>query len=188
MTSRHFNRSWKLLINIKNKSMKSRLVTSFALVATGMLAGVFYYGTFTVIPAFFEVPVDVHLKYRVALMNHNAVYVQLLTAFAILAPGLLALAGRHVRRIKNFAILAAVSALISILITRFGNVPINRMMRIWEAGTVPKNWREILERWNMFNNIRTFFALASFGLTLVAAQIGYVDKKMPLASHPPIIS
>lgn len=151
--------------------MTQKLTLFLALLSTGLLAGVFYYGTFTVIPAFFEVPVEVHLKYRVALMNHNAVYVQLLTIIAIIGPLCLALVSKNARSVRNYAIFAAIAALLSILTTRFGNVPINRMIRVWEAGTIPANWRETLDRWNTFNNIRTVFALASFLLILIASQI-----------------
>jgi hypothetical protein len=44
------------------------------------------------------------------------------------------------------------------------------MMRVWESGTAPANWREILDGWNMFNDIRTFFGMASFILMLIASQ------------------
>ena len=73
----------------------NKFAQPFALLTTGLLAGVYYYGLFTVIPAFYEVPLKVHLEYRVALMNHNAFYVQGLTAAAILAPIWLALAAKH---------------------------------------------------------------------------------------------
>ncbi len=126
--------------------MKNKLVQALALLATGLLAGVFYYGTFTIIPAFYEVPIEVHLKYRVALMNHNAVYVQLLTVIAILTPVWLAFVYKKSLMIRNYAILAAIAALISILTTRFGNVAINRMMRVWEAGKAPANKNEILDK------------------------------------------
>jgi uncharacterized membrane protein len=157
--------------------MTQKLTLMLALLSTGLLAGVFYYGTFTVVPAFFEVPVEVHLKYRVALMNHNAVYVQLLTGIAIIGPLCLALASKNARTVRNYAIFAAIAALLSILTTRFGNVPINRMIRVWEAGTIPSDWRETLERWNMFNNIRTVFALVSFLLVLIASQLSRPKDK-----------
>jgi uncharacterized membrane protein len=148
-----------------------KILQGLSLLLTGLLAGVFYYGTFTVIPAFYQVPLTVHLQYRVELMNHNAVYVQLLTAFSIIAPVIYAISVRQNIKLRNFAIAAATAALISILVTRFGNVPINRMMRVWESGKAPANWRDILDGWNIFNDIRTFFAMASFILMIIASQI-----------------
>ena len=139
----------------------NKFVQPLALLATGLLAGVYYYGYFTVIPAFYEVPLKVHLEYRVALMNHNSLYVQSLTGLAILFPIWLAFVSKHNPRVRNWSIFAAIVALLSILVTRFGNVPINRMIRVWEAGEPPANWSAILAQWILFNDIRSIFALAS---------------------------
>jgi hypothetical protein len=80
-----------------------KILQALALLLTGLLAGVFYYGTFTVIPAFYEVPLTVHLQYRVELMNHNAVYVQFLTAFSIIAPAIYAISVRRNLKLRNLA-------------------------------------------------------------------------------------
>jgi len=157
--------------------MRTKLIQALALLSTGLLAGVFYYGTFTVVPAFYEVPIEIHLKYRVALMNHNAVYVQLLTIIAIVMPAWYALISKHARLIVIYAVGSAIAALISILTTRFGNVPINHLITEWEATGAPKNWREILDQWNIYNDIRTMFALASFILILIASQINTTEIK-----------
>jgi uncharacterized membrane protein len=148
----------------------NKLAQPFALLTTGLLAGVYYYGYFTVIPAFYEVPLKVHLTYRVALMNHNSFYVQSLTAAAILGVLWLALVAKRNRAVRNWSIVAAIVALLSILTTRFGNVPINRMIRVWEAGQPPVNWAAVLDQWLLFNNIRSVFAVASFVFLLVASQ------------------
>ena len=148
----------------------NKFAQPIALLTTGLLAGVYYYGYFTVIPAFYEVPIKVHLEYRVALMKHNSYYVQLLTAFAILSPIWLAIITKQNKRVRNCAIFAAIAALLSILTTRFGNVPINRLIRVWEAGEPPVNWHQILDQWILFNNIRSVFALLSFVFVLAASQ------------------
>ena len=148
----------------------NRFAQPLALLTSGLLAGVYYYGYFTVIPAFYEVPLPVHLTYRVALMNHNSFYVQSLTGLAILSPLWLTVSARQNKTVRNWAFCAAIAALLSILITRFGNVPINRMMRVWQAGQAPANWRAILDQWILFNNIRSVLALASFVMVVVAAQ------------------
>jgi uncharacterized membrane protein len=157
----------------------NKFAQPFALLTTGLLAGVYYYGYFTVIPAFYEVPIKVHLEYRVALMNHNSFYVQSLTAFAILTPIWLAFASKHNTKVRNWSVIAAVAALLSILTTRFGNVPINRLIRVWEAGQLPANWNSILDQWIIFNDIRTVFALGSFVFILIAAQFNKCNQFMP---------
>jgi uncharacterized membrane protein len=82
----------------------------------------------------------------------------------------LVIAFKDNRKVRNWGIFAAIVAFLSIVTTRFGNVPINRMIRVWEASAPPANWRAILDQWIFFNDIRTVFALASFVFVLVASQ------------------
>jgi hypothetical protein len=53
-----------------------RVAKLLSLISTGFLAGVFTYAFFAIIPAWDEVPRQVHFTYRVALMRHNAVVMQ----------------------------------------------------------------------------------------------------------------
>ena len=147
-----------------------------SLLSTGLLAGAFFYGTGNVIPAMYEVPIKEHLMYRVALMNHNSVYMQSLTAIAIITPVWLAVISKKNKRIRVLAFLGALAALISILITRIGNVPINHMMRKWNDIGAPANWPEILHHWDVANYTRTGFAILSFILVILASQAGRPEK------------
>ena len=49
-----------------------RLVKFMAILSTGLLAGAFAYAFFTVVPTFYDVPLEVHLTFRNALMRHNS--------------------------------------------------------------------------------------------------------------------
>ncbi len=151
--------------------MKNKYILILSLLSTGLLAGAFFYGTLNVIPALYDVPIDVHLKYRVPLMNHNAVYMQLLTAIAIIAPVWLAIISKQIIRQRIYAFSAGAAALISILVTRIGNVPINHLMRTWNATEAPANWPGILHQWDIYNYIRTGFAITSFVLIVIASQV-----------------
>src|SRR3569833_1052180 len=76
------------MVEEKGRTMMrfSRLATVFSIISTGLLAGAFAYGFFTVVPTFYEVPLEVHLTYRTALMRHNGIYVQIVMAISILTP------------------------------------------------------------------------------------------------------
>src|SRR4051812_35690768 len=58
---------------------------ALAILATGLLAGTFFYGLFNVAPTFRDVPLAVHLPFRIALMGHNSIVVQSLMAAAFLS-------------------------------------------------------------------------------------------------------
>jgi hypothetical protein len=66
--------------------MVYRVAKLLSLISTGLLAGVFTYALFAIIPAWNEVPRDVHFTYRVALMRHNAIGMQSIMAIGIIAP------------------------------------------------------------------------------------------------------
>jgi uncharacterized membrane protein len=156
--------------------MKRNYALILSLMFTGLLAGAFFYGTGNVIPAMYNVPINVHLMYRVQLMDHNAIYIQSLTAVAIITPIWLAVISKQHRTMRIFALLGSLAALTSILITRIGTVPINHMMRVWNSTGAPANWPEILHHWDVLNYVRTGFAILSFVLIIIASQSGMHEK------------
>jgi len=145
-----------------------KTVTRFiALIATGLLAGCFFYGLVNLVPAFYEVPVNIHLIFRVQLMNHNGITVQTLMGLSIIAPLIYAFLSKG--NARYFAFLAAALALTSLLVTRFGNVPINQLMRSWPPDAPPANWQDILRSWDHYNLARTIAGIGCF-ISMFKAQ------------------
>ena len=65
------------------------------------------------------------------------------------------------------ALLLAAGLLIScIIITRFGNLPIQKEMLIWNANSFPENWTMLRNKWWNFHIMRTVAELIA--LVLVA--------------------
>ena len=52
-------------------SSKNIISNAVALFSTGLLAGTFFYVRFNIMPTFWEVPMDVHLRFRFVLMKYN---------------------------------------------------------------------------------------------------------------------
>ena len=136
---------------------------SFALLAAGLLAGAMGYGAVNLVQAFRAVPLDVRLTFHTALMRMNGPVIQSVMALAFLAS--VALAVTH--RGRDRWIAAGAAALVSFLVTRFGNVPINAEIKVWAATTPPPDHASILRRWELYNVIRTVAAVTAFGLLLV---------------------
>jgi hypothetical protein len=145
-----------------------RLAKLLSLMSTGFLAGVFTYALFAIIPAWNEVPRAVHFTYRVALMRHNAVVMQSMMAIGILAPLCWAWAIRAIPVACLCAAAAGAMNVTAVLVTRFGNVPINQFIRKWLTEPPPTNYLETLHRWTVFNNIRSTAAVLAFILILIA--------------------
>jgi uncharacterized membrane protein len=147
---------------MQTASALNKTTQLFALVFTGFLAGSFYYGTLILVPAFYDVPSTVHLVYRVHLMDHNAIFMQLINALALLAPFCCSITAKHSKRIRDLSLLAGILAVTTLVVTRFGNVPVNRQIRTWDPAFPAADWLATLHRWDIFNAIRTTTGIASF--------------------------
>jgi uncharacterized membrane protein len=142
-----------------------------AILFTGLLAGTFYYATSNVLPTFSEVPDNIHLAFRTALMRHNSLNMQLLMGMSIVTGSLLAWQVRHTRPALYCAASASLLALTSLLVTRFGNVPINMLIKTWDISHPPLDWQNTLTHWSLFHYIRTYSAIGSFVFTIIATHI-----------------
>jgi hypothetical protein len=145
-----------------------RVAKMLSLMSTGFLAGVFTYAFFAIIPAWNEVPREVHFTYRVALMRHNAIVMQSIMAIGILTPLWWAWTIRAMPAARACAVAASLMNLTCVVVTRFGNVPMNRLIRRWLTETPPGDYLAQLHRWDVFNNIRTMAAIFAFLLILTA--------------------
>ena len=145
-----------------------RVAKLFSLISTGFLAGVFTYAFFAIIPAWDEVPRQVHFTYRVALMRHNAVVMQSIMALGIVAPLCWAWTIRALPAAGTCAVAASIMNLTAVVVTRFGNVPINQLVRKWLTEPPPADYLVPLHRWMVFNNIRSLAAVFGFALILLA--------------------
>lgn len=148
-----------------------RVAKLLSLMSTGFLAGVFTYALFAIIPAWNEVPRNVHFTYRVALMRHNAIVMQSIMAIGIIAPLWWAYTIRAMPAARGCAIAASVMNLTAVLVTRFGNVPVNQYVRKWLTEPLPADYLVPLHRWTVFNNIRTTAAVVGFALILIADSL-----------------
>jgi uncharacterized membrane protein len=147
--------------------MSIRLVKGLALLSTGLLAGAFGYGAVNVATTFKVVPLDVRLTFHAALMHMNGPVMQTTMALAALSSLALALLTRGVSRYLAGA--GGALAVISFLVTRFGNVPINGQIKVWAVTAPPADYAAVLQQWETYNIVRTLTALVAFVLITVHA-------------------
>lgn len=159
----------------------TRFSTALALLATGLLAGSFGYGAVNLVTTFNVVPLDIRLTFHSALMKMNGPVVQ--STMAVAALSALALTVLARRRTRLIAGTAVALVLTSFLVTRFGNVPINGQIKVWAVSTPPADYAEILQRWEMFNIVRTVTALVAFALLIwIAVTATRSSSKAPEAA------
>jgi uncharacterized membrane protein len=151
--------------------MNIKIARFIGLLATGLLAGAFFYALLNIIPTFYEVPVNVHLIFRTQLMTHNGITMQSLMAFSIIIPFWYARLNKQFKTTSNLAYLSSVLALSSLLVTRFGNVPINQVIKTWVSmPSPPQHWQSVLHQWDVYHIIRTVCALLCFVLFIAATR------------------
>src|SRR5882757_10898677 len=150
-------------------SLQTKLSNAVALLATGILASTFFYATFNVLPTFGEVPTDIHLSFRVALMRHNALNMQLLMATGIIATAWFGWTIRQQKFPRIFAFSAIALTIATLLITRLGNIPINLEVKTWLPTAPPVNWLAIMRTWDFYHSMRTVTAIGSFLMVLIAS-------------------
>jgi len=152
-----------------------RLVNGLALLSTGLLAGAFGYGAVNVVATFNAVPLDVRLTFHSALMHMNGPVIQTTMAAAALTS--LTLAALMQRRQRLMAAGAGMLVVISFLITRLGNVPINGQIKIWAVNGPPPGYPELLRQWENYNIARTLTALAAFVLIIWLTQLATKQER-----------
>jgi hypothetical protein len=70
------------------------------------------------------------------------------------------------RRTCVWLIVAAAFLIVSALVTRFGNQPINAIVMTWSVGAPPANWVELRDQWWGLHRLRTICGLIA--LVLIA--------------------
>lgn len=72
----------------------------------------------------------------------------------------------HKKDKKNFITLLVAAAffIVCILITRFGNKPIDDMVMTWTAGSLPDNWTALRDKWWSLHILRTMAELIALVL------------------------
>jgi len=63
-------------------------------------------------------------------------------------------------------IIASLFLIISGLITKFGNQPINSVVMTWSKASTPINWSELRDKWWLLHKLRTLTTFISFCLII----------------------
>ena len=85
---------------------------------------------------------------------------------------LLALASAAISKedkvMRNLLLLAVALFIVSGLVTRFGNQPINAVVITWDPRNTPEIWIELRDKWWTFHIIRTITTLIGFAIIVWA--------------------
>jgi uncharacterized membrane protein len=71
---------------------------------------------------------------------------------------------KHDKQSFRILLVAAAFFVACILITRFGNKPIDDIVMTWTAGSLPDNWTALRDQWWTLHKLRTMAELAALVL------------------------
>ncbi len=57
----------------------------------------------------------------------------------------------------------------ALLVTLLVNVPIDNQLKRWTLSTLPSNWQEVRDRWELYHSIRTVASVSGLALILAGA-------------------
>ncbi|MFJ9367108.1 anthrone oxygenase family protein [Nocardia sp. NPDC101769] len=144
-----------------------RYLAATALACSGFLAGAFSYGSLVVRPAYWSSPDAVHNAYRAQFIPHNSPVMPTAQILGVALALLLAVVTRDmIGRVLSVG--AAVATLACIVVTKFGNVPINNKIRSWNPNNPPADYLTMLHRWDTYHDIRTASVVLAFMLVIAA--------------------
>ena len=92
------------------------------------------------------------------------VVMPVLGAIAIALTLISALLQRKDRTVFVLLVVATAFLIISGVVTRFGNQPINALVMTWDIARPPANWTELRDQWWGFHRLRTFCGLIALAL------------------------
>jgi uncharacterized membrane protein len=92
------------------------------------------------------------------------VFMPVLGALAILLTLTSAVLQRKDRKAFVLLIAAAAFLIVSGLVTRFGNQPINAIVMTWDLARPAANWTELRDQWWGFHKLRTLSGLIALAL------------------------
>jgi len=104
----------------------------------------------------------------------GAVTIALTLAAAFLA--------RESRPRMGLLIAAAILFIISAVITRAGNMPINVHVLRWTSSALPDNWKELRGKWLMWHRLRTVSGSLGLALLIITSLMRDSGSSRSLAS------
>jgi len=139
----------------------------------GILAGLFAMGTIVLQPASTRLPAEaqVLLRQQMIPMLHYLAPPIMIGALVSSFISAVAFASGWSRTLLflNSALYGA-----SLLITLFGNVPLNNQIMEWQADAPPGNWMDLIQKWSLYDQVRFCLCLLSFLSALIAASFSRI--------------
>ena len=133
--------------------MKTSIIQFLNIILAALLAGV----SFGIWIGFnpFDLSAATFVEQQQNMLNSLRVLMVLLVFLATIITIVSALLQKNNRTVFITLIVASVFFIACILITRFGNKPIDDIVLTWNSNSLPDNWTELRDKWWSLHKMRT---------------------------------
>lgn len=141
------------------------LVQGFAILGTGLLAGIFLMGTMGMRPATAILEAVPHVLLRQQLIQRLSKFMPWLMVFTITASAF-AILQSDVPLQRFYRLIEFVLSILMLAITIVVNVPLNKRFLSWTPETLPSDWQTYVRRWDTADSVRLVVAMFAFMVAL----------------------
>jgi uncharacterized membrane protein len=154
------------------------LLTGFLLV---LVTGIFWGTWFSLSRTMNSLSPEIFITIGKEIMKNVAVPMSIIMPASIICLVILLTWSWKIKSVYFYCIAATlILFIIALIVTLTVEVPIDNQIKTWTATTIPGNWENIRDRWELYHTVRTFAALACILFFLT----GLINKK--LKDHPPM--
>ena len=140
--------------------MTTVIIRFLSIIMAGLLAGILLGISLGYNPKNLSVPTYIEQQQNaIKALNTLMPLLGLITIILTLASAFLQ---KDNKTIFITLLIATLTLVITGLITRLGNQPINSILMTWNKASVPSNWTELRDKWWSLHLIRTVMTLIAF--------------------------
>jgi hypothetical protein len=150
--------------------MVTKAILFFDVVVTGLIAGIIFGIWVGYNPI--GLSAEAYVAQQQNAIRSLNVLMPILGLVAIVLTLASALLRRQDKLVFFILLLGAFLMVLSGLVTRFGNQPINAIVITWSLSSIPQEWEQLRDQWWQYHVIRTVSTNLAFTLIAGAAVFG----------------
>ncbi len=145
--------------------MTSLIIRFIDIVMAGLIAGILFGIWLGYNPKTYSV--STYLEQQQGAIKSLNTIMPLLGLITIILTIISAFLQKDNKTIFISLVIATIFLIISGLVTKFGNQPINKIVMTWNKTEVPSNWTELRDKWWLFHILRALTAFVAFCFIVV---------------------
>ncbi len=156
-----YNNCWAAYACISEEggTMTATIIQFMALLLVALLVGAMFGILIGFNPA--DLSPGVYVEQQQHAIRALNTFMPLLGAVCIVLTIVLAILSKEDRAARYLLLAAAACLIVTGVVTRFGNQPINSVVMTWAPQTLPSNWAKLRDQWWQWHIVRTVSGIAA---------------------------